>query len=187
MGSRYKDSGVDIDAAARSLKGIGALARSTSREEVLSKVGNFGGLFRVPAGYEDPVLVSSIDGVGTKLRIAFMTGRHDTVGQCLVNHCVNDILVQGAVPLFFLDYFGCGRLDGEVLEALVSGLARGCRENGCALIGGETAEMPGMYAPGHYDLAGFAVGVVERDRILDGTGISAGDGFTTLPFTGRHL
>ena len=186
MSSKYKDSGVDIDAAARALKGIGALARSTSREEVLSKVGNFGGLFRVPSGYDDPVLVSSIDGAGTKLRIAFMTGRHDTVGQCLVNHCVNDILVQGAVPLFFLDYFGCGRLDGEVLEALVSGMAKGCRENGCALIGGETAEMPGFYAEGEYDVAGCIIGIVERSKIIDGLRIAPGDEVWGWPSSGLH-
>ena len=186
MSSRYRESGVDIDAAGRTLKGIGALADATRRAEVLSKVGNFGGLFRLPAGYDDPVLVSSIDGVGTKLKLAFMTGRHETIGEDLVNHCVNDILVQGAEPLFFLDYFGCGRLEGEVLEAVVGGIARGCGANGCALIGGETAEMPGFYAEGEYDLAGCIVGIVERGRIIDGSRIVPGDEVWGFPSSGLH-
>ncbi len=186
MSSRYKDSGVDIDAAGKALEGIGGLIRGTFREEVLSRVGNFGGLFAMPEGLESPVLVSSIDGVGTKLRLAFMTGRHDTVGEDLVNHCVNDILVQGAEPLFFLDYFGCGKLDAGVIEAVVAGLARGCRENGCALIGGETAEMPGFYAEGEYDIAGCIVGVVERDRVITGERIEVADELWAFPSSGLH-
>ena len=137
-------------------------------------------------GYRKPVLVSSADGVGTKLKVAFLTGRHDTVGEDLVNHCVNDIAVQGAMPLFFLDYFAVGKLDADVAAAVVSGIARGCRANGCALIGGETAEMPGMYADGEYDLAGFIVGAVERKRMLTGKTIRAGDVLLGLPSTGLH-
>src|SRR5690606_5394930 len=140
----------------------------------------------VPAGLRQPVLVASTDGVGTKLKLAFMTGRHDTVGEDLVNHCVNDILVQGARPLFFLDYIGMGRLEPGTVEALVAGMARGCRSNGCALLGGETAEMPDFYAPGEYDLAGTIVGVVEEERILDGSGIRQGDVVLALGSTGLH-
>ena len=186
MSSRYKDSGVDIDAAGRALKGIGELVRGTFREEVLSRIGNFGGLFTMPEGLREPVLVSSIDGVGTKLRLAFMTDRHDTVGEDLVNHCVNDILVQGAEPLFFLDYFGCGKLEGGVIEAVVAGLARGCSANGCALIGGETAEMPGFYTEGEYDLAGCIIGVVERGDLITGERIEAGDEVWAFPSSGLH-
>lgn len=186
MSSRYKESGVDIDAANRAKRRIGALVRGTWRDEVLSEIGNFGGLFEVPSGYERPVLVSSVDGVGTKLRVAFMAGRHDTVGEDLVNHCVNDILVQGAEPLFFLDYFACGVLDPAVVASVVEGLARGCRENGCALIGGETAEMPGFYEKGEYDLAGCIVGVVEQSGIMDGKGIEPGDEVWALPSSGLH-
>ncbi len=186
MSSRYKESGVDIDAANRVKRRIGALARETCRGEVLSKIGNFGGLFEVPSGYERPVLVSSVDGVGTKLRVAFMAERHDTVGEDLVNHCVNDILVQGAEPLFFLDYFACGVLDPDVVASVVEGLARGCMENGCALIGGETAEMPGFYAEGEYDLAGCIVGIVERSGIMDGKGIEPGDEVWAFPSSGLH-
>jgi phosphoribosylformylglycinamidine cyclo-ligase len=186
LSSRYKDSGVDIDAAGKALEGIGGMIRGTFREEVLSRVGNFGGLFAMPEGFEEPVLVSSIDGVGTKLRLAFMTGRHDTVGEDLVNHCVNDILVQGAEPLFFLDYFGCGKLDKGVIEAVVEGLARGCRSNGCALIGGETAEMPGFYSEGEYDLAGCIVGVVERSRLITGEAIEDGNELWAFPSSGLH-
>ncbi len=186
MSSRYKDSGVDIDAAGRAMKGIGKLVRRTFRREVLSQVGNFGGLFAMPEGLKDPVLVSSIDGVGTKLRLAFMTGRHDTVGEDLVNHCVNDILVQGAEPLFFLDYFGCGKLEGGVIEAVVAGMARGCSNNGCALIGGETAEMPGFYAEGEYDLAGCIIGVVERGELITGERIEDGDEIWAFPSSGLH-
>lgn len=186
MSSKYSESGVDIDAAASALKGIGNLIRSTWGSEVLSEVGNFGGLFEISSQYREPVLVSSVDGVGTKLRVAFMSGRHDTVGEDLVNHCVNDILVQGAEPLFFLDYFGCGRLEREIIEDVVKGLARGCRANGCALIGGETAEMPGFYADGEYDLAGSIVGVVERGSLIDGSRITEGDSVWAFPSSGLH-
>jgi phosphoribosylformylglycinamidine cyclo-ligase len=154
---------------------------------VLSEIGSFGGLFRLNTDrYREPVLVSSADGVGTKLKVAFMTGRHDTVGADLVNHCVNDILVQGAEPLFFLDYLATGRLSPDVAEQVIAGVARGCRENGCALIGGETAEMPGFYADGEYDIAGFIVGVVERSGIIDGRGIVPGDALIGLPSAGLH-
>lgn len=186
MNSRYKESGVDIDAANRVKERIGTLVRKTWRGEVLSEIGNFGGLFELPGGYEQPVLVSSVDGVGTKLKVAEMAGRHDTVGEDLVNHCVNDILVQGAEPLFFLDYFACGALDPDVVTSVVEGLARGCRENGCALIGGETAEMPGFYSRSEYDLAGCIVGVVERSKIIDGEKIKAGDEVWALPSSGLH-
>ena len=154
---------------------------------MLSDLGSFGGLFHLGArGLQDPVLVSSADGVGTKLRLAFMTGVHDTIGVDLVNHCVNDILVQGAEPLFFLDYLATGRLDPDVAVTIVEGLARACRENGCALLGGETAEMPGFYADGEYDVAGFIVGAVERPKIIDGRGIAAGDVLIGLPSSGLH-
>ncbi len=186
MRSKYKDSGVDIDAAGRARKGIGELVRGTFRKEVLSQIGNFGGRFTMPEGRREPVLVASIDGGGTKLRRAFMTGRHDTVGEDLVNHCVNDILVQGAEPLFFLDYFGCGKLEGGVIEAVVAGLARGCSTNGCALIGGETAEMPGFYAEGEYDLAGCIIGAVERRELITGERIVTGDAVWAFPSSGLH-
>ncbi len=186
MKSRYSESGVDIDTAARAMKGISGLVKATWGSEVLSEVGNFGGLFRLPSAYKEPVLVSSADGVGTKLKVAFLAGRHDTVGEDLVNHCVNDILVQGAEPLFFLDYFGCGKLSPEVIKSVIQGLARGCSDNGCALIGGETAEMPGFYAEGEYDLAGCIVGAVERDRIIDGGSIDPGDRVWAFPSSGLH-
>lgn len=186
MSSRYKESGVDIDAANRANRRIGELVKGTWRDEVLSEIGNFGGLFAVPSVYERPVLVSSVDGVGTKLRVAFMAGRHDTVGEDLVNHCVNDILVQGAEPLFFLDYFACGVLDPDVVTAVVAGLARGCEQNGCALIGGETAEMPGFYKEGEYDLAGCIVGTVERSAIIDGKRIEPGNEVWAFPSSGLH-
>lgn len=186
MSSKYSESGVDIDAASRAMKGIGPLVKSTWGSEVLSEVGNFGGLFSVPGRFKDPVLVSSIDGVGTKLKLAFMTGRHDTVGEDLVNHCVDDILVQGAEPLFFLDYFGCGKLETGVMEDVVKGLARGCRDNGCALIGGETAEMPGFYSEGEYDMAGCIVGAVERGAVIDGKSIEPGDAVWAFPSSGLH-
>ena len=161
----YRQSGVDIDAGNETVRRIKSLARGTFTPGVLSEIGSFGGLFRLDRErYREPVLVSSADGVGTKLKVAFMTGRHDTVGADLVNHCVNDILVQGAEPLFFLDYLATGRLSPDVAEQVVAGVARGCRENGCALIGGETAEMPGFYADGEYDIAGFIVGVVEQSK-----------------------
>ncbi len=183
----YKSSGVDIDAGNETVRRIKALARSTFTPSVLSDIGLFGGLFRFDAGtYRDPVMVASADGVGTKLKIAFLTGRHDTVGADLVNHCVNDILVQGARPLFFLDYLATGRLVPEVAEQVIKGLAQGCRENGCALLGGETAEMPGFYAEGEYDLAGFIVGAVERDRLIDGHTLTAGDRLIGLPSSGLH-
>jgi len=186
LSSKYSESGVDIDAAGKALKGIGKSVRSTWDSRVLSEVGNFGGLFDLGKGYENPVLVSSIDGVGTKLKVAFMSGRHGTVGEDLVNHCVNDILVQGAFPLFFLDYFGCGKLDTAVITDVIAGMARGCSSNGCALIGGETAEMPGFYAEGEYDLAGCIVGVVERAKIIDGGRIKPGDSVWALPSAGLH-
>jgi len=183
----YRASGVDIDAGIDVVRRIRGLARSTFTPGVLSDIGSFGGLFRLdPGRFRDPVLVSSADGVGTKLRVAFMTGRHDTIGIDLVNHCVNDILVQGAEPLFFLDYFGTGRLHPEVAASVVTGMAQACRENGCALLGGETAEMPGFYADGEYDLAGFIVGVVEREHLIDGRGITAGDVLVGVPSSGLH-
>jgi phosphoribosylformylglycinamidine cyclo-ligase len=183
----YKDAGVDIDAATAATKRITSLARATFTPNVLSEVGGFGALFRADFGaLEDPVLVASADGVGTKLRVAFMTGVHDTVGYDLVCHCVNDILVQGARPLFFLDYFATGGLDPETVVRVVEGIARGCRENGCALIGGETAEMPGFYAAGEYDVAGFIVGVVDRKHAITGTDITPGDVVLGLPSVGLH-
>jgi phosphoribosylformylglycinamidine cyclo-ligase len=183
----YRQSGVDIDVATEVVQRIKRLANSTFTPGVLSEIGSFGGLFSLdPSRHRSPVLVSSADGVGTKLRVAFMTGRHDTVGVDLVNHCVNDILVQGAEPLFFLDYLATGRLSPEVAVQVVEGLAAACRENGCALLGGETAEMPGFYDDGEYDLAGFIVGAVERDRLIDGQGVVAGDRLIGLPSSGLH-
>lgn len=183
----YRQSGVDIDAGNETVRRIKALARSTFTPGVLSEIGSFGGLFRLDCeGLSEPVLVSSADGVGTKLKVAFMTGRHSTVGADLVNHCVNDILVQGAAPLFFLDYLATGRLSPDVAEQVVVGVARGCRENGCALLGGETAEMPGFYAEGEYDIAGFIVGVVDRARLIDGRSIGPGDVLVGLPSAGLH-
>ena len=183
----YKAAGVDIDAGNEIVRRIRSLARSTFTPGVLSDIGSFGGLFRLDRDrYQDPVLVSSVDGVGTKLKVAFMTGRHDTVGADLVNHCVNDILVQGAEPLFFLDYLATGRLSPVVMEQVVAGVARACRENGCALIGGETAEMPGFYADGEYDIAGFIVGIVEKSKLIDGRSVVPGDVLIGLPSTGLH-
>jgi len=183
----YRAAGVDIDAGNEAVRRIRSLARGTFTPGVLSDIGSFGGLFALDRDrYREPVLVSSADGVGTKLKVAFMTGRHDTVGADLVNHCVNDILVQGAEPLFFLDYLATGRLSPAVAEQVVSGVARACRENGCALIGGETAEMPGFYADGEYDIAGFIVGVVDRSQIVDGSSIAPGDALIGLPSTGLH-
>src|SRR5829696_4022416 len=183
----YKQSGVDIDAGNDVVQRIRALARRTFTPGVLSDIGSFGGLFALSsAAVRDPVLVSSADGVGTKLRVAFMTGVHDTIGVDLVNHCVNDILVQGAEPLFFFDYLATGRLDPDVAVHIVEGLARACGENGCALLGGETAEMPGFYAPGEYDVAGFIVGCVERDRLIDGRTIVPGDVLIGVPSSGLH-
>jgi phosphoribosylformylglycinamidine cyclo-ligase len=183
----YKASGVDIDAGNETVRRIRRLARGTFTPGVLSEIGSFGGLFSLaPGGWRDPVLVSSADGVGTKLKVAFLANEHRTIGLDLVNHCVNDILVQGAVPLFFLDYLATGRLSPDVAEQIVEGLARGCRENGCALLGGETAEMPGFYADGEYDVAGFIVGAVERHGLIDGRAIQPGDALIGLPSTGLH-
>src|SRR5947207_2177517 len=179
-GLSYKDAGVSIDEADRAVSSIRTLARKTFTSGVLTDIGSFGGGFLLK-GYRQPVLVSSADGVGTKLKLAFLTGRHSTIGEDLVNHCVNDIAVQGAVPLFFLDYFAVGRLDAKVASDVVSGIARGCRSNGCALIGGETAEMPGLYANGEYDLAGFIVGAVERKRMITGSAVKSGDVLVGLP------
>ncbi len=181
----YRDAGVDINEADRTVEFIKRHAAKTLTPGVLTSIGSFGAGFSLK-GWRDPVLVSSADGVGTKLKIAFATGRHDTVGEDLVNHCVNDIAVQGAKPLFFLDYFAVGRLDAQVCGSVVAGIARGCKRNGCALIGGETAEMPGMYAHGEYDLAGFIVGAVERKRMLTGAEIEAGDLLLGLPSQGLH-
>src|SRR5215212_7160882 len=171
---RYRDAGVDIDEADRAVEKIKSLAQETMTRGVLTGIGGFGAGFQL-SGFRKPVLVSSADGVGTKVKLAFLTGRHSTIGEDLVNHCVNDIAVQGATPLFFLDYFAVGKLDARVATEVISGIARGCSANGCALIGGETAEMPGFYAPGEYDLAGFIVGAVPRARIIDGRTIQAGD------------
>jgi len=183
----YKQSGVDIESGDAAVRRIRNIARATFTPGVLSEIGSFGGMFRFPSSaYTDPILVSSADGVGTKLKIAFMSGIHDTVGADLVNHCVNDILVHGAEPMFFLDYLATGRLDPEVAAQIVSGMGRACTENGCALIGGETAEMPGFYQAGEYDLAGFIVGVVDKPRLIDGRGIQAGDWLIGLPSTGLH-
>jgi phosphoribosylformylglycinamidine cyclo-ligase len=183
----YKASGVDIDAGNETVRRIRRLAHSTFTPGVLSDIGSFGGLFRLePGRFRDPVLVSSADGVGTKLKVAFLANKHDTVGVDLVNHCVNDILVQGAEPLFFLDYLATGRLLPDVAETIISGMASACRENSCALLGGETAEMPGFYKDGEYDLAGFIVGVVDRERLVNGRGIKVGDALVGVPSSGLH-
>jgi phosphoribosylformylglycinamidine cyclo-ligase len=182
---RYRDAGVDIDEADRAVASIKKSARATFTRGVLTDIGSFGAAFQL-AGFRKPVLISSADGVGTKLKIAFLTGRHDTVGEDLVNHCVNDIAVHGAEPLFFLDYFAVGKLEAGVAAAVVAGIARGCKANGCALIGGETAEMPGMYQAGEYDLAGFIVGAAERKELLTGEDIKAGDALIGLPSSGLH-
>jgi phosphoribosylformylglycinamidine cyclo-ligase len=181
----YKDAGVDIDEADRAVRDIRRMARATFTKGVLTDIGSFGGCFALPK-MKQPVLVSSVDGVGTKLKIAFATGRHDTIGEDLVNHCVNDIAVQGATPLFFLDYLAVGKLDARVAAQVISGIARGCENNGCALIGGETAEMPGMYQDGEYDLAGSIVGIVEKSRMLTGAKVRIGDVLVGLPSTGLH-
>ena len=183
----YRSAGVDIDAATSAVGKIRDLARSTFRPEVLSDIGSFGGLFRLDtARFRRPVLVASTDGVGTKLKIAIATGRNDGVGYDLVSHCINDILVQGARPLFFLDYLAMGKLDSEVALSVISGMAEACREFGLALLGGETAEMPGFYQPGDYDIAGTIVGVVEEDRILDGSRVREGDRLVALESWGLH-
>ena len=182
----YKDAGVDIDAGDALVERIKPLAKKTMREGVLAGIGGFGALFEVPKRYKEPVLVSGTDGVGTKLRLAFEWQMHDTVGIDVVAMSVNDVLVQGAEPLFFLDYFACGKLDVDTAAAVVGGIARGCELSGCALIGGETAEMPGMYPPGEYDLAGFAVGAVEKSKILTGRNIAVGDVVLGLASSGVH-
>jgi phosphoribosylformylglycinamidine cyclo-ligase len=186
MSVTYKDAGVDIDAGDELVERIKPHAQKTFRKEVIGGLGGFGGLFAMPAGYKEPVLVSGTDGVGTKLKVAFATGKHDTIGIDLVAMCVNDIAVGGAEPLFFLDYFASGKLDVKVGEQVVAGIAEGCRQAGCALIGGETAELPGMYTDGEYDLAGFAVGVVERSKIIDGSRIRPGDQVIGLASSGVH-
>jgi phosphoribosylformylglycinamidine cyclo-ligase len=182
----YADAGVNIDRGNRTKQRIKYLAHKTFTKGVLSEIGGFSGLFSVDKKYLDPVLVSSVDGVGTKLKVAFEMKMHHTVGGDLVNHCVNDIAVQGATPLFFMDYLATGRLDPEVAEKIVEGLAEACKHNGCALIGGETAEMPGFYPEGEYDLAGFIVGVVERDKIVNGKDVMPGDIVLGLPSNGLH-
>jgi phosphoribosylformylglycinamidine cyclo-ligase len=182
---RYQDAGVSIDEADRAVSSVKKLAKATFTRNVLTDIGSFGACYAL-SNWKKPVLISSADGVGTKLKVAFLTGRHDTVGEDLVNHCVNDIAVQGAAPLFFLDYFAVGKLDADVAVQVISGIARGCRNNGCALIGGETAEMPGMYSDGEYDLAGFIVGAAERSALLTGRKISNGDILLGLPSTGLH-
>jgi phosphoribosylformylglycinamidine cyclo-ligase len=183
----YRDAGVDIDAANRATDKIKELARATFNARTLSEIGSFGGMFdgAFPT-MRGPVLVASADGVGTKLKIAFATGVHNTIGRDLVNHCVNDILVQGARPLFFLDYIATGKLAPETITAIVEGIALGCRENGCVLLGGETAEMPGFYADGEYDVAGFIVGVVDQERVIDGRAIAPGNVVLGLPSVGLH-
>ncbi|HEV8368502.1 MAG TPA: phosphoribosylformylglycinamidine cyclo-ligase [Pyrinomonadaceae bacterium] len=183
----YRDSGVDIDAATRATDRIKELARTTFNQRTLSEIGSFGGMFDGAfPNLARPVLVASADGVGTKLKIAFATGIHNTVGRDLVNHCVNDILVQGARPLFFLDYIATGKLSTDVVASVIEGITDGCRSNGCVLLGGETAEMPGFYAAGEYDIAGFIVGVVDREKIIDGKSIKAGDVLLALPSVGLH-
>jgi phosphoribosylformylglycinamidine cyclo-ligase len=182
----YREAGVDITAADEAVRRIGPMARATVRPEVLGGIGAFAALVRVPPGYAEPVLVSSTDGVGSKLKVAFLADRHDTVGIDLVAMGVNDILVHGAEPLYFLDYIGTARLDPARVEALVAGVVAGCRQAGCALVGGETAELPDLYAPGEYDLAGFAVGIVERARIVDGAAVTPGDLVLGLASSGLH-
>jgi phosphoribosylformylglycinamidine cyclo-ligase len=185
-GLSYRDAGVDIDAGDDLVDRIKPLAKKTMREGVLAGIGGFGALFEVPKRYKEPVLVSGTDGVGTKLRLAFEWNRHDTIGQDLVAMSVNDILVQGAEPLFFLDYFACGKLSVDTAATVVGGIAKGCELAGCALIGGETAEMPGMYPPGEYDLAGFAVGAVEKSKIITGNTIVPGDVVLAIGSSGAH-
>lgn len=184
-GLTYEDVGVSFKAKEASMRRIGNLLKTTYDDSVLSELGHFGGLYRL-AGYNDPVLVSSTDSVGTKLKVAFMMNRHDTIGYDIVAHCGNDIVVQGAKPLFFLDYIGCNKILPDVTESVVSGLVRGCKEVGCALIGGETAELPEFYGEGEYDLVGFIVGVVERDEIITGSDIKPGDRIIGLPSLGLH-
>ncbi|HNH48714.1 MAG TPA: phosphoribosylformylglycinamidine cyclo-ligase, partial [Myxococcota bacterium] len=186
MKDAYRDAGVDIEAGDEVVDRITRHVRSTYRPGVVGDIGGFGGMFRMPQGYREPILVSGTDGVGTKLLLAQRLGRHDHIGIDLVAMCVNDVVVCGAEPLFFLDYFATGKLNPQEAEQVVAGIADGCRQAGCALIGGETAEMPGMYAPGHYDLAGFCVGVVERDQIIDGRDVKAGDKLVGMAASGIH-
>jgi phosphoribosylformylglycinamidine cyclo-ligase len=186
QGLSYRDAGVDMEAGDALVERIKPMAKKTMREGVLAGIGGFGALFEVPKRYKEPVLVSGTDGVGTKLKLAFDWNRHDTVGQDLVAMSVNDILVQGAEPLFFLDYFACGKLSVDTAATVVGGIAKGCELAGCALIGGETAEMPGMYPEGEYDLAGFAVGAVEKSLMIDGKSIQAGDAILGLASSGAH-
>lgn len=182
----YRAAGVDIDAGDEAVRRIAPHARSTLRPEVLGGIGAFASFVRVPSGFREPVLVSSTDGVGSKLKVAFLAGRHDTVGVDLVAMGVNDVVVHGAAPLYFLDYIGCGRVDPAQVEAIVAGVAEGCRQSGCALVGGETAELPDFYPAGEYDLAGFAVGVVERAKIIDGAGVAPGDVVLGIASSGLH-
>ncbi len=183
----YKEAGVDIETGDEAVKRIGGLVKNTFTANTLTDIGGFGGCFQFPKNdYDEPVLVSSADGVGTKLKIAFLTGKHDTVGQCLVNHCVNDILAVGARPMFFLDYFATGKLEVDVLEGVVSGLAKACKENNCSLIGGETAEMPGFYQPGDYDMSGTIIGVVDKKYMLPNRKAKSGDMLIGLPSNGLH-
>ncbi len=182
----YKDSGVDIDAGEKMVNMIKNEVASTFNKNVLSQIGLFGGFFKVPTGYDNPVLVSSVDGVGTKLKLAFLMNKHDTIGQDLVNHCVNDIAVCGAKPLYFLDYLGTGKLEPDVGANIVKGMAKACRENECALIGGETAEMPGFYQKGEYDISGTVVGIVEEKEIIKGVNINKGTILIGLPGNGLH-
>ncbi|NQU67670.1 MAG: phosphoribosylformylglycinamidine cyclo-ligase [Candidatus Marinimicrobia bacterium] len=187
MTTTYKDSGVDIDTANESIQRIKKHVKSTYNSNVLTEIGSFGGCFEFPTkSYNKPVLVSSTDGVGTKLKIAFLMGKHYTIGQCLVNHCVNDILTTGAIPLFFLDYFATSRLEPQVVEQVVEGLSIACKENKCALIGGETAEMPGFYQMGEYDMSGTITGVVEKDQLLSNRSVSKGDVLVGLKSSGLH-
>ncbi len=182
----YRAAGVDLEVADDAKQRLRALVDSTRTGGVLGKFGGFGGMFRMPQGMRSPVLVSSADGVGTKIKVAIEAGQHETIGHDLVNHCVNDILVQGAMPLFFLDYVAFGKLDAAVAEAVVAGVAAGCRENGCALVGGETAEMPGLYTPPDYDLAGFIVGAVEEDAVPGAARVRSGDAIVALASSGFH-
>ncbi|MEM6928678.1 MAG: phosphoribosylformylglycinamidine cyclo-ligase [Myxococcota bacterium] len=187
MSDAYRKAGVDIEAGDELVRRIKPAVAETHRPEVLGSIGGFAGLFRIdPSRYTDPVLVSGTDGVGTKLLVAHKVGRHDTIGQDLVAMCVNDVITTGAEPLFFLDYFATGKLDVDQAAQVIEGIARACRDAGCALLGGETAEMPALYAPGHYDLAGFCVGIVERDAILDGSGIRPGAALIGVPSSGLH-
>tara|TARA_B110000116_G_scaffold261499_1_gene265791 strand:- start:26 stop:1018 length:993 start_codon:yes stop_codon:yes gene_type:complete len=183
----YKEAGVDIEAADKALEKIKSHVKKTFNKNVLTNLGSFGACYKFPKNdYDSPVLVSSADGVGTKLKLAFITNNHKTIGQCLINHCVNDILVMGAKPLFFLDYFGTGKLDSQIFEDVVSGLSKACQENNCALIGGETAEMPGFYDDNEYDLCGTIIGAVDQKNLLSNRKVSKGDILIGLPSTGLH-